>query len=166
MISIYFKDWTFCTFPYGPTGIYLLAVVHFANILIPCRLPKFFPAPNIYFVLIGVESKMFRNDSMEVHHDSFCGAQQAGGKSQKKTLIRSGLSTPSPHTHMQAYMCTHNLVSGRALTHTLAKCKRAHISDRLPTMWVPLALPLWWRRTVGTGWGDLCPAPKRGGGRG
>ena len=106
MISIYFKDWTFCTFPYGPTGIYSLAVVHFANIMTPCRLPEFFSTPDIYFVLIRVESKMFRNDCMEVHHDSFCGAQQTGGKSQKKILIRSGLSTPCPHTYTGIHVHT------------------------------------------------------------
>lgn len=165
MISIYFKDWTFYPFPYGPTGIYSLAVVHLANIMTPCRFPKFFSTPDKYFVLMGVEFKMFRNNCMEVHHDSFHGAQQAGEDHKRKHWLDLVSLLPL-HTHMQAYMCTHNLVSGCALTHTLAKCKRAHISDRLPTMWVPLALPLWWRRTVGTGWGDLCPAPKRGGGRG
>ena len=160
MISIYFKDWTFCTFPYGPTGVYSLAVVHLANIMTPCRFPEFFSAPDKYFVLVGAELELFRNNCMEVHCDSFCGAQQAGGKSHRKTPIISGFPYSLP-THTCRLTCAHTILFlSCALTHTPAKCKRFHTSDRLSTMWVPLALPLWWRRTVGTGWGDLCTAPK------
>ena len=117
MISIYFKDWTFCTFPYGPTGVYSLAVVHLANIMTPCRFPEFFSAPDKYFVLVGVELELFRNNCMEVHCDSFCGAQQAGGKSHRKTLIRSGLSTPCPHTHAGSHMHTRSCFWACTNTH-------------------------------------------------
>ena len=138
MISIYFKDWTFCTFPYGSTGIYSLAVVHLANIMTPCRLPEFFSAPDKYFVLVGVKFEMFRNNCMEVHCDSFCRAQQAEGKSHRKTPIISGFLYSLP-THTCRHTCAHMILFlGCALTHTPAKCKRVHTSDRLPTMWVPL----------------------------
>ena len=106
MISIYFKDWTFCTFPYGPTGVYSLAVVHLANIMTPCRFPEFFSAPDKYFVLVGVELELFRNNCMEVHCDSFCGAQQAGGKSHRKTPIISGFPYSLP-THTCRLTCAH-----------------------------------------------------------
>lgn len=59
MISMYFKDWMFCTFPYRPTEIYSLGVVHLADMMIPSGLPKFFSAPDKHFVLPGVELEMF-----------------------------------------------------------------------------------------------------------
>ena len=107
----------FYPFPYGPTGIYSLAVVHLANIMTPCRFPKFFSTPDKYFVLVGVEFEMFRNNCMEEHHDSFRGAQQAGGRSQKKTLIRSGLSTPCPHTHAGTHVHTRSCFWACTNTH-------------------------------------------------
>lgn len=55
----------------------------------------------------------------------------------------------SLHTHTGTRVHTGPLFLGCALRHTPTKCKSIHTSDRLSAVWVPSALPLQWRRTVG-----------------